>query len=90
MTPAFQAFVYLLCLATSGICAGLLVRRYQVNRTRLLLWSAACFVLLAINNLFVVIDVLVLPASIDLLPLRLLASFCAVTVLLVGFIWDVD
>lgn len=90
MTSAFQAAVYLLCLATSGTCALLLVRHYQSSRTRLLLWTAACFVLLAINNLLVVIDVLVLPPSIDLVPLRLLASLCAIAVLLFGFIWDAD
>ena len=43
-----QATVYLLCLLTSGICASLLVRSYRQTGTRLLLYSAACFVLLAL------------------------------------------
>ena len=84
-----QALVYLLCLAASVSCAGLLARSYARNRTRLLLWSAACFVLIALNNLFVVIDLLVLP-SIDLLPARRLASLSAVAVLLFGFIWEME
>jgi uncharacterized membrane protein len=53
------------------------------------LWSALCFVLLAINNLLVVIDLLVLP-SVDLVPLRNLASLAAVSVLLFGFIWETE
>ena len=89
MTSAPQAFVYLLCLATSVACATLLVRRYQTSRIRLLLWSALCFVLLALNNLALVVDVLLLP-SVNLVPLRQLASLSAVAILLFGFIWDTD
>jgi hypothetical protein len=84
-----QATVYLLCLAASVGCALLLVRSYRRNRTRLLLWSAACFLFLAVNNFLVVMDILVLPAM-DLVPLRRLASLSAVAVLLFGFIWEWD
>lgn len=84
-----QAIVYFLCLAASAGCAALLVRSYARTRTRLLLWSAACFVLLALNNLLVVVDLLLLP-TIDLLPLRRLASTLGVAVLLFGFIWESD
>ena len=84
-----QSIVYLLCLAASVGCALLLARSYLRTRTRLLLWSALCFVLIAVNNLFVVIDLLVLPA-IDLLPLRRLASLSAIAVLLFGFIWEAE
>ena len=89
MIAAVQSAVYLLCLLTSGVCAALLVRSYRESSTRLLLWSALCFVLLAVNNLLVVIDLLVLP-TIDLEPLRRLASLGAVVVLLFGFVWDAD
>jgi Na+-translocating ferredoxin:NAD+ oxidoreductase RnfA subunit len=85
----FQAVIYGLCLLTSGFCAFLLVRSYLESRARLLLWSALCFVLLAANNLLIVIDLLVLP-TVDLLPLRNLASLAAVSVLLFGFIWEVE
>lgn len=77
--------VYLLCFLTSGVCSWLLVRSFMRNRTRLLLWSAACFVLLAVNNLLVVIDLMVLP-SIDLNPFRLGAGLAAVSTLLFGFV----
>lgn len=84
-----QAIVYFLCLTASAGCAALLVRSYARTRIRLLLWSAACFVLLALNNLLVVVDLLVLP-TIDLLPLRRLASTVGIAVLLFGFIWESD
>ena len=89
MNPVAQAIVFLLCLITSAACAALLVRSYVRTHTRLLLWTAVCFVLLAINNLFVVLDVLLLPA-VELLPFRQLASLSAISVLLVGFIWEAD
>jgi len=84
-----QAIIYSLCLLTSAGCAVLLVRSYVHSRARLLLWSALCFVLLAVNNLFVVIDLLILP-TVDLVPLRNLASLAAVSVLLFGFIWETE
>jgi hypothetical protein len=81
--------VYLLCLLASAACAGLLVRSYLRNRTKLLLWSAACFVLLALNNLFVVADVLVFP-PVDLTLWRSLSSLAAVSMLLYGFVSELE
>ena len=81
--------VYLLCLGTSVLCAGLLVRSYLRTRTGLLFWSALCFVLLALNNFFVVIDMLVL-RSVDLTLWRQAASLAAICVLLFGFIWRTE
>ena len=81
------AIVYVLCLATSVVCAGLLVRSYLRTRSSLLLWSALCFVLLALNNLFVVGDMILLP-SMDLTLGRQITALAAVCVLLYGFIWE--
>ena len=86
---AWTAAVYLMCLLTSAVCAFLLVRSYGRNKTPLLLWSAACFVFLAVNNLAVVLDTLVFPA-VDLTIIRMLASLAGVSTLLYGFIWEVD
>ncbi len=85
-----QAVIYLLCLAASVGCALLLARSYLRNRTTLLLWSAACFLLIALNNLLVVVDVVILPTTVDLVPWRRLASLAAVSVLLFGFIWEAE
>ena len=62
-----------MCVATSLLCAYLLARAYRRGRTKLLIWSAACFALLAVNNLVVAADVLLLP-TIDLNLLRLASS----------------
>ncbi len=88
--PALATTVYALCFLTSLVCSWLLVRSFLLNRTRLLLWSAACFVLLAVDNLLVLIDLVVLPPAIDLSPLRLAVSLAAVSTLLFGFVWEVD
>lgn len=84
----FQSAVYLLCLATSLTCAVLLARSYARTRARLLLWSALCFALLALNNLIVVVDILVFPTQVNLSIVRLVASLAAVSVLLYGFVWE--
>jgi hypothetical protein len=84
----FPAAVYLLCSATSLCCLALLTRSYLRTRSRLLLWSALGFVGFAANNLLVFIDLVLLPAEIDLLPLRNLTTLAAIGVLLYGFIWE--
>jgi hypothetical protein len=87
MSTLFPTLVYLLCFATSTLCAYLLGRSFRRTRSRLLFWSASCFALLALVNFVVVLDMLVYP-SIDFRPLRLWLSLVAVSVLLFGFIWD--
>jgi hypothetical protein len=83
------AVVYVLCMATSVTCAVLLARTYARTRSRLLLWTALSFGLLAVNNLLLVLDMLVL-TNVDLQPLRALTFLAALLVLLYGFIWEVD
>jgi hypothetical protein len=83
------AAVYLLCFLTSSACTFLLYRSYARTGTRLLLWSMLCFLLLAANNLMVVVDLLIIPEA-DFQIVRLLLSLGAVSVLLFGFIWDLE
>ena len=90
MTNPIATVVYFLCFATSAGCGWLLVRSYMRARTALLLWTAACFVLLAVNSFLVVIDLVVLPDSIDLQIPRLIVTLLAITTLLYGFIWEID
>lgn len=89
MSAFFPAIVYLLCFATSSACTWLLGRSYRQTGARLLLWSALCFLLLAANNLAVIVDLLLIE-SIDFRLLRSLLSLAAVAVLLFGFIWDLE
>jgi hypothetical protein len=85
--PAVKAAIYLLCLLASAGCAGLLIRSYAQGRGRLQLWSALCFGFLALDNLLVVLDLVILP-SVDLLLLRQLTTLAAVAVLLFGFVLE--
>jgi hypothetical protein len=89
MGTLFPTLVYTLCFATSALCAFLLGRSFRRTRSRLLLWSALCFGLLAVVNFVVVLDMLVYP-EFDLRPVRLWLSLAAIAVLLFGFIWDED
>jgi uncharacterized protein DUF5985 len=86
---SFPALVYGLCFLTSSTCALLLARSYRRTGARLLLWSALCFLLLAINNFVVIVDLLLLP-DVDFRLARHLLALSAVGVLLFGFIWDLE
>lgn len=79
--------VYLLCAATSALCAALLVRSYLASRTRLLLWSAICFGGLMVNNILLVVDLRVVVGT-DLSVLRDVTGLAAISVLLFGLIWE--
>ena len=81
--------VYSLCLLTSVVCAGLLLRTWRASRAPLLLFTAGCFGFLALNNLLVVVDMILLPDR-DLTLWRQLSSLAAIGVLLYGFIWEVE
>ena len=79
--------VYLLCAITSVLAATLLVRSYRASRTRLLLWSSLCFVGLALNNLLLVLDLMVI-TSVDLSIVRQLTALVALLLLLYGLVWE--
>ena len=82
-----EVTIYLMCVATSLLCAYLLTRAYRRGKTKLLIWSALCFAMLAVSNLVLAADVLLLP-TIDLTLLSLATSLAAVAMLLYGFIWE--
>jgi hypothetical protein len=79
--------VYLLCAATSSLCAMLLLRAYARTGTRLLLWSGLCFTGLALNNTVLVVDLILVP-DIDLATWRLVPAVLGVALLLYGLIWE--
>lgn len=85
----FATFIYLVGFAASSICASLLVRSYLQTRTKLLLWSAICFVLLALNNAIVVLDLVVLPGT-DLGLVRAVTALAGISALLYGFMWELQ
>ena len=79
--------VYVLCALTSVLCAGLLLRSYSANKSRLLLWSTLCFVGLALNNILLFVDVVLVP-GVDLRYLRSGSALLALSLLTIGLIWE--
>lgn len=81
------ALIYSLCALTSLASLVLLYRSYRATRQRLLFWSALCFLMLTLNNVFLVLDKLVFE-HIDFGMVRLLTALAAVLLLLLGLIWE--
>jgi hypothetical protein len=89
MSDLAPSLVYGLCLVGSAACTFLLWHAWRQTRSRLLFWTALGFGLLAVNNLFLVADMVLFP-DIELWPGRLFPSLAAVAVLLYGFIWEAE
>lgn len=81
--------IYSLCALTSLACFVLLWRSYASTRSRLLFWSALCFLLLTVNNALLVVDKVILP-EVDLTRWRLAAALVAVLLLIFGLVWEED
>jgi hypothetical protein len=79
--------VYALCALTSVLCAALLGRAYARTRTRLLLWSTLCFVGLALTNVLMFIDLVLLP-DVDLRLFRAATALVALLLLVIGLVWE--
>jgi hypothetical protein len=79
--------VYLLCAATSIVCGVLLLRGYHISKTRLLFWASLCFLGFAVNNVFLFIDLIILP-EIDLFWWRTTPALAGMVLLLYGLIWE--
>jgi hypothetical protein len=80
--------IYLLCLGTSALCAWLLWRAYRRSRAKLLIWSSLFFWLMALNNLVLAVDILLLPEN-DLTLIRIFTALLAISALLFGLVWEV-
>jgi hypothetical protein len=81
--------IYLLCALASIVCAFMLARAYTRTRMRLLLWSAACFAGLCLNNMLMFIDLVIIPeVDAGLVPIRLGVSLIGMAVMVYGLIWD--
>jgi hypothetical protein len=78
--------IYLLCAGTSLVAAFLLLRQYRASRTALLLWSCIGFLGLAVNNVLVYVDLVLVPTT-DLAIARTIASAVGLIALLYGLVW---
>jgi len=83
-----SALIYALCALTSMLCAWLLLRGYRRNGYRLLFWSGLCFAGMTLNNVLLILDRIVFPTSVDLIPWRLVTALAALLPLLYGLIWE--
>ena len=79
--------VYVLCGVASITCAVLLLRGWVASRTRLLLWASLCFIGLALNNVLLFVDLVMVP-SLDLALVRSALALAAMVTLLYGLVWD--
>jgi hypothetical protein len=79
--------VYLLCAVTSIVCAALLFRGYRAHRTRLLFWSSLCFMGLALNNVLLFVDLVMVP-DVDMRLWRGALALVAMMLLLIGLIME--
>ena len=79
--------VYILSALTSIGCVALLLRAYLKNRVKLLLWSSLCFAGLAVNNIILFIDLVIVPEK-DLSLWRNLSALIGMILLIYGLIWD--
>jgi hypothetical protein len=87
MTPAEA--IYVLCAVTSLVSGGLLLRYYLARRTPLLLWSCIGFIGLAVNNVLVYVDLVLVPDA-DLQLWRTVAGAGAMLAMVYGLIWEAD
>lgn len=82
-----EGLVYALCAVTALACAVLLLRGYARSRTGLLLWCGVFFLVIALENAVLFVDMTMVPHA-NLLPLRRTVGLVAVSVLLYGLVWE--
>jgi len=80
--------VYILCAVTSVACAVLLFRGYRESRTGLLFWSSVGFAGLALNNVLLYVDLVILADGPDLSLLRSGTALASLGVLMYGLIGE--
>lgn len=82
-----EPLIYALRALTTLLCAWLLLMGYSRSKQRLLLWSGLCFSGLALSNVLVFLDLVVLP-KVDLFGWRLGTAIIGMGFLLYGLIWE--
>lgn len=82
-----SALIYSLCALTSLASCVLLLRSWLASRHRILFWSALCFAGLSLNNLFLVLDKVILRDT-DLSMIRLGLALLSVLLILIGLVWE--
>ena len=79
--------IYGLCTVLSLAIAAMLWRQYRRAPTRMIYWTTLCFIGLALSNLLLVLDKLVIP-EMDLRVLRHSVSLLSIGMLLFGLVYE--
>ena len=79
--------IYGLCTILSLTIAAMLWRQHRRVPSRMIYWTALCFSGLALSNLLLVLDKLVMP-EIDLRVLRHSVSLLSIGMLLFGLVYE--
>lgn len=79
--------IYVACALTSSFCAILLIRNYGRTRLRLAFVASLCFSGLALNNLLLLVERIVLPTT-DLSVVRGGVALVAMLLLVVGLVLE--
>ena len=82
-----QAPIYLLCAATPLACCILLLHGFRRSGFRLLLWCGLCFLKLALEMVFLFVDLVLIPEK-DLSSLHDSSALVGVALLLYGLIFE--
>jgi hypothetical protein len=82
-----EGAVYILCGFTALLCSVLLMRGYWNSQVRLILWSACFFLALAVENIILFVDLILVP-DIDLSIVRNSTALSGVLLLTYGLIWE--
>ena len=80
--------VYSLCVVTSFACAFLLLRGYRRSGAGLLLWSALCFLGLAISDTILLLHTLEVVPRLEIG--RGVVSLAGIACLIYGLIFDAE
>lgn len=86
LTVPMAEGVYVLSALTSIACVLMLVTSYRKQRVPLLFWSSLCFAFFAVNNLFLLGDLIFSPESDFSIP-RNLSGVIGTSLLLYGMLW---
>jgi len=85
-----EKLTYTLCALTALACTWLLLRAWARTRARLLFWSGLCFAGLTVNNVVLILDRIVFPTEVDLLPARLVVGAVSVWALAIALVMEGD
>lgn len=83
-----MGLVYILCALAGAACTVLLLRGYLRRRTPLLLWCGLFFAAIALENVLLYTDYVLLPDW-NVTPLRRACPLVGIGLLLYGLIWEV-